>query len=559
MEKVRTMRISRAEETSRPPEWRPSAKKYGRYYQPSFWPYYPKIPLFQILRETSSTFPNEPFILHPKKMTFKELDTLSDKLAAALTDLGVKKGNAVGLFMWNSPEFIVSFFGILKAGGVVTALNPSFKKGEAKYQLEDSEAVAVIVEDGCYPVVKGIQGELPRLKNTIVVGEERPKTRSFGELIEGYPPTPPEIEIDPTEDLAVIQYTAGLTNPRGCMLTHFNLVCNVFQVSGSPALELTRSDVVLAHLPFYHIYGMSNLICVSIRMGGKVVIQKRFDIEEFLDLIEKFRVTIVPTVMPVITLLVHYPDLLKKHDLSSLRFISNGGVPINPEIAKKFQELTGVTTINGYGLSETSPVTHVNPLSRIKLESVGPPVPDTEHKIVDVETGTRELPPGEIGEVAVMGPQVMKGYWKRPEETREVLKEGWLFTGDLGKIDKDGYLYIVGRKKEIIKYMGFTIGPGELETLLKGHPAVADCAVIGKPDPVVTEFPKAFIKLKKGVKVNEEEIMEFLRDKVAVYKLVREVEFVKSIPRTPEGKLLRKELIERELRQASPQPSKNPE
>jgi len=525
-------------------------RKYGKYYQLGIWPFYPDIPLFQVLKTTAILDPEKVTILYPKKMAIKEIDTLSDKLATALADLGVKKGNTVALYMWNSPEFIIAFFGALKAGATVTALNPSFKEKDAKYQLDDSESMTVIVDDGQYPVIKSIRSELPRLKNVIVVGEKKhPETHLFKELIEKYPPNPPKVEITPKKDLAVIQYTAGTTGlPKGCMLMHYNIVSNMFQLALTHGMEGTREDIVLAHLPFYHIYGMTTLICASVCFGLSIVIQKRFEFEEFLELIQKFKVTIVGTVMPVLTLLTQMPELLKQYDLSSLRYISSGATPMVPETARKFQELTGVTVTQGYGLSETSPVTHTNPLRQIKIESVGPPIPDTLQKIVDVETGTKELPPGEVGEIIIRGPQVMIGYWKRPEETAEAIRNGWFYTGDIGKIDEDGYLYVVDRKKETIKYMGFTIGPAELEAVLLEHPAVGDCAVVGTPDPVAGEIPKAYVLLRGGAKATEEELIKFVADRVAGYKKIKEVEFVDMIPRSLAGKVLRREFIERERR-----------
>jgi len=523
-------------------------RKFGEYFQIGIWPYYPDVPIFHVLRTAAILDPENVTILYPKKMTIKEIDTLSDKLATALADLGVKKGNTVALYMWNSPEFVVAFFGALKTGATVTALNPSFKEKDASYQLDDSESTTVIVDDEQYPVIKGIRDKLPRLKNVIVVGEEkRPDTYLFKELLEKYPPNPPDVEITPKKDLAVIQYTAGTTGlPKGCMLTHYNIVSCMFQLALTHGLEGTREDISLAHLPFYHIYGMAILICASICFGLSIVIQKRFDIEEFLELIQKFKVTGVCTVMPVLTLLTQMPELLKQYDLSSLRYINNGATPMVPETARKFQEFTGVTVTQGYGLSETSAVANTNPLCQIKIESVGPPIPDTLQKIVDMETGTKELPPGEVGEVIIKGPQVMIGYWKRPEETAEAIRNGWFYTGDLGKIGEDGYLYIVDRKKETMKYMGFTIGPAELEAVLLEHPAVGDCAVIGKPDPVAGEIPKAYVSLRGGAKATEKELIKFVADRVAGYKRIREVEFVDMIPRSLAGKVLRREFIERE-------------
>jgi len=523
-------------------------RKYGKYYQLSIWPYYPDIPLFQVLKTTATLDPEKPTILYPKKMTIKELDTLSDKLATALADLGAKKGNTIALYMWNSPEFIIAFFGVLKSGATVTALDPSFKEKDAQYQLEDSESIMVIVDEEQYPVIESIRGKLPKLKNDIVVGEKRhPDTYLFRELIEKYPPSPPKVKINPKKDLAVLQYTAGTTGlPKGCMLTHYNIVSNMFQLALNHGMEGTRDDIALAHLPFYHIYGMTTLICASVCFGLSIVISKRFDMEEFLELIQKFKVTVVGTVMPVLTLLTQFPDLLEQYDLSSLRYISSGATPMVPETARKFEKLTGVTVTQGYGLSETSPVTHTNPLSQIKIESVGVPIPDTLQKIVDIETGTKELPLGEVGEIIIRGPQVMIGYWKRPQETAEVLRNGWFYTGDMGKIDEDGYLYIVDRKKETIKFKGFTIGPAELEAVLLEHPAVGDCAVVGKPDPVAGEIPKAYVLLRGGAKATEEELIKFVEERVAGYKKIKEVEFVDMVPRSLAGKVLRRKFIERE-------------
>jgi len=525
---------------------------YGKYYQLSLWPYYPEIPLFQILKNTAMMFPDKAATLYPEKVTYKEFDTFSDRLATVLTDLGVKKGNTVALYMWNSPDFITAFFGALKAGATVTALNPSFKEKDAKYQLEDSDSVMVIVDDEQYPVIAGIREKVSKLKNVIVVGKTKyPSTYSFEEFIEKRSPHPPRVEIDPKEDLAVIQYTGGTTGlPKGCMLTHYNITSNIFQISIASTLERARDDIILAHLPFYHIYGMTSVMGASIRLGISMVIMKRFDLEKFLKFIQKFKVTFVLTVMPVLTLLANSPDLVKQYDLSSLRLINNGGTPIVPETARKLQKLTGITVIQGYGLSEASPVTHENPLRQIKIESVGPPIPDTEQRIVDLETGTKELPLGEVGEVIIRGPQVMKGYWKRPEATAKTIRNGWLYTGDLGKIDEDSYLYIVDRKKEIIKYLGFTIGPAEIEAVLQEHPAVADCAVVGKPDPVAGEIPKAFVALKDGAKATERELIKFVEERVAGYKKIREVEFVETVPRSLAGKVLRREFVEKERKTA---------
>ncbi|MCX8176622.1 MAG: AMP-binding protein, partial [Candidatus Bathyarchaeota archaeon] len=338
-----------------------------------------------------------------------------------------------------------------------------------------------------------------------------------------------------------------------CMLTHYNLVSNAFQVALFSAIAwglYDEENITLVHLPLYHSYGMTVCLNASVLGGGQIVIQKRFDPVEWLELIQKYKVNAVATVMPVISFYVKNPDLLKKYDLSSLKFVNNGAVPIMVEIAKEFEKLTGVTVTQGYGLSETSPVTNSNPKIQIKLESVGPPFPDTEEKIVDPDNPTKELPPGNVGELAIRGPQVMKGYWKKPEETAKVLTpDGWFLTGDLAKMDEDGYVYIIDRKKEIIKCMGFTIAPAELESILLEHPAVFDCAVVPKPDPEKVEVPKAYVALKPGYETSPklvEELLKWVNSKVAGYKKICEVEFVPSIPRSLAGKVLRREFIEKE-------------
>ncbi len=521
-------------------------KKYGNYVKASLWPYYPEIPVFQLLRDTAKRLPDKPAILYPRRLTFRELDLLSDRLASALDNLDICKNRKVALFLWNSPEFFISFLGILKTGATVTALNPSFKEKEAKYQIKDSESTTIILDEAQYPILKGIRDELTGLENVIIIGEKRyTETYLLKDLLE-INVNPPKVEIDPKKDIAVLQYTAGTTGlPKGCILTHFNIVTNVLQILFPSLGKACEDDIFLSHLPFYHIYGMTVQLLSGIRLGASQLIQKRFEPKEFLGLIEKYRATIVYTVMPVINTLVNYPNL-SKYDLSSLRFINNGAVPIMLPIAKRFEELTGVTLTQGYGLSEASPVTNFNPLTQIKLQSIGPPLPDTEEKIVDLKTGTKELPPGEVGELIIKGPQVMKGYWKRPLKTAKALRDGWLYTGDIAKMDEDGYVYIIDRKKEIIKYMGFTIGPAELESVLLEHQAVADCAVVGKPDSIAVEIPKGFVLLKEGVKATEEELIRFVEERVAGYKKIREIEFVDTIPRNLAGKVLRRVFIEKE-------------
>jgi len=381
--------------------------------------------------------------------------------------------------------------------------------------------------------------------------ERKPNVYFFQELLRKHPPKPLEVEVKSKEDLAVLQYTGGTTGvPKGAMLTHFNLLSNAVMCSKWLRSEPTK-DVHLTLLPLYHIYGMTTAMNAPISLAGTMVMLPKFDPVEVLSTIQKYRVTVFCGVPTIYAVLISHPDI-NKYDLSSINFCISGSAPLPPEVQKKFMELTGGVLVEGYGLSESSPVTHCNPFDRsmktVKIGSIGLPWPDTDAKIVDLETGRKTLKPGEVGELAVKGPQVMKGYWKKPEDTKQVLRRGWLYTGDIGKMDEDGYFYITDRKKDIIKYKGYSVYPRELEDVLYEHPAVKLCGVIGKPDPDAGEIPKAFIILKEGATATEEEIINFVKERVAPYKRIQEVEFRKELPMTAVGKVLRRILREEELK-----------
>ncbi|MEM1872631.1 MAG: AMP-binding protein, partial [Candidatus Nezhaarchaeales archaeon] len=331
-----------------------------------------------------------------------------------------------------------------------------------------------------------------------------------------------------------------------------NLIANAYQCyEWMRAAGLKEGEEVgLALLPWFHSYGMTVSLNIGPVAGITGVILPRFDPKEVLETIQKYGVTLFPGVPTLYAMLLAHPDI-KKYNLRSVKFCISGAAPLPPEVQRRFMEVTGGVLVEGYGLSEASPVTHANPLDKsmklVKIGSIGIPFPDTDAKIVDPDTG-KELPPGEIGELAVKGPQVMKGYWNRPEETRETLKDGWLLTGDIAKMDEDGYFYIVDRKKDIIKYKGHSVYPRELEDVIYEHPAVKLCAVIGKPDPIAGEIPKAFVVLKEGMTATPEEIMKFVNERVASYKAIREVEIVKELPMTLVGKVLRRVLREEEIK-----------
>jgi long-chain acyl-CoA synthetase len=398
--------------------------------------------------------------------------------------------------------------------------------------------------------------ETSGIKNFIVLGEgEFPGTMKFWDLIKDYRPEPPKVDIDPKEDVACLLYTGGTTGlPKGTVLTHFNLVADALQgVASAAPLGAVQTNlgrgVSLIVLPICHSFGFT-AVTVAIYMGTTMVMFDRFDPQEVLEAIEKYGVTSFPGVPTMFVMLVNCPDI-QKYDLSSLQICGSGAAALPSEIAKTWKELTGVAMSQGYGLTKASPGTHANPSlwspGLVKIESIGIPLVDTDAAIVDPETG-EELPIGEEGELVIRGPQVMKGYWKHPEETGEVLKGGWLHTGDIAKMDEEGYFYVVGRLKEMIKYKGYRLFPLEIEEKLYEHPAVEECAVIGVPDPVAGENIKAFIVLKGEYtgKVTEKNIIDWAKKNMAGHKYPRIVEFRDTLPKTPVGKVFKRLLMSEE-------------
>jgi long-chain acyl-CoA synthetase len=498
-----------------------------------------------MLSNTARKYPdNIAFSCHGRSLTYQELDTQTSRLAAGLNELGVKPRDRVVIFLPNSLEFVISYYGILKASATVTPANPLYKRDELKHQLNDSEAVAIITSAGSYPMVREIKDET-RLKAIILTGSEDTDYEiSLNKLLEKYPPTPPKIDLNPKEDIAAIEYTGGTTGlPKGAMLTHYNLVVNAIQ--NDIWLGWTERETVIGLLPFYHSWGACTCVNSPIYCGARVVIIPRYDARELLMIIEKEKATVLHGAASVFTMLLNSP-FITKYDLSSLKYVKAGAMPIPPEIRERWQEITGVKMILAYGLSEASPETHTSPPERVKPGTIGIPIMDTDARIVDEETGEIELPPGKIGELVIRGPQVMKGYLNRPEDNKEVLRDGWLYTGDLARMDEEGYFYIADRKKEIIKYKGYTIAPAEIEAVLYEHPAVRECAVVGKPDNLAGELPKAYVVLKDGCSVKAEELIKFCEERVAPYKKIRLVEFIDEIPKTQVGKILRRVLRDKE-------------
>ncbi len=530
--------------------------------------YYPEIPIYKILDESANRFPDRPAFLYPEKLSYKQFEDRVNSLANSLRDLGIKKNDRVALYSPNSINWEIAFFGLEKAGAILVPMNPQFKESEVEYEANDSEAVAIIVFQPLYPNVEKVRRKT-KLKHVIIIENDSNlplDTISFSELLKTTTSEPSEHEFNSKEDLAALVYTSGTTGlPKGTMLTHYNLVSNVLQ--NSPVFELSELDIAMAVLPFYHIYGLNVLMNQAIWLGASQVVTPRFEVKEFCELIEKYRVTYSLCVPPIFLAVVRHLENsdVSGYEWSDLKIFNNGAAPIPIELIERFNKLVkekcnakNVTIQHGWGLTEASPVVAVNPMHRPKIESQGTLLPDTFHKIVDLETG-QEIPKrGEVGELVIKGPQVMKGYWKKPQATKDAFwidpntGQKWLRTGDLAYIDEEEYEHLLDRIKEMIKYKGWSIAPAELEDLLFKNPHVDDAAVIGSPSTEldIGQIPKAFITLKpqsRG-KVSEQDIIDWVAERISAYKKIREVEFIDSIPKTGSGKILRRDLVDLEKR-----------
>ncbi len=505
---------------------------------------YPEVTLPDLLAPAAEMYRDKPaLITHENtEYTFGQTWTACRKLGRFLQDNGIQKGDRVAIFSGNSAEYFIAFYAILFAGGTVTTLNPLYKERELLHQLEDAGASAIFAMGPLVPLVEKVREHLPALKHIFPI--EGVWTLA-GEAADD----PKPVRINPLEDLAALPYSSGTTGlPKGVMLTHYNLTSNVRQTltTGISSGYSTNLDF----LPFFHIYGMVVLMTCGFAAGIPQVIMPRFDPNLCLDLIQRHKITQLFAVPPALLALANFPDI-GKYDTSSLTSITSAAAPLPPEVARAAAEALDTTVLQGYGLTETSPVTNINPINRIKDATVGPPVADTVEKVVSLDDG-KELGPGEVGELMVFGPQVMKGYWNNEEATKETLPEpGWIATGDIVSLDEEGYVTILDRKKEMIKYKGYQIAPAELEGLLMEHPDVMDSAVIPKRDAASGEIPKAFVLIREGKEVSTDELMGFVEERVAPYKKVREIEFVDAIPKSPTGKILRRELIEQERARAA--------
>ncbi len=530
---------------------------------------YPEVPLHHFLEEAASKFPEKTaMIFVDKKINYRTFYEHVLRLANALSDLGVKKGDRVAIYMPNCPQAIISYFAVLKVGGIVVESNPMYVERELEYQLKDSGAETMITLDlkVLYPKVAAIRDKvglrtvivsnlkeyLPFPKNVLypVVKKkdlaEVENVKFFADLLK-CPPRELRVKVEPG-DTAVLLYTGGTTGiPKGVMLTHKNLVSNCVQgFHWLFALEY-GNEVVMTSLPVFHSFGHTCCMNFAVYSAScMVLIPDPRDTADVLRNVEKYRCTLFPGVPTIYVNIINYPHL-RKYDISSIKHCFSGAAPMPVEVLQKFEESTGGIILEGFGMTETSPVTHINPLvGQRKVGSIGMPITDTLAKVVDIETGTKEMAVGEVGELVVKGPQVMKGYWGDPVETEKVLRDGWMYTGDLATMDEDGFFYIVGRKKDMIISGGFNIYPREVEEVLFEHPKVKEASVIGVPHEKRGETVKAFIVLKEGETATGEEIKQFCKKNLAAYKVPTIVEFRDKLPKSAVGKVLRRELREEE-------------
>lgn len=511
----------------------------------------PDITIPQMLENTVRSYADHTVItFYQHKISYRQLNERAFHFASALNNHGLQKGDRVGIMLPNCPQFVIAYYGILKAGGIVTQINPMLVERELAYILKDSGAETIVIYDALYPVLNAIRKDTA-IKNVIVVSLQ-PSEQSFKpdltfeDFLKKSTGKLNDVVINPEEDVAVLQYTGGTTGrSKGAMLTHRNLVANVVQSHEYFKHEVTPGkEKGLAVIPLFHVFGMTSCMNLGIYNAGNMILLPRFELEEVLDTIKREQPTIFPGVPTIYVALTSHPQA-EKYGLDSIKICNSGSAPMPVEIMRTFEQKTGAKILEGYGLSEASPTTHCNPpFAERKPGSIGIGLPSTDYKIVDLETGTREVPVGELGELIVRGPQVMKGYWNMPEETAHTLRDGWLYTGDIARMDKDGYVYIMDRKKDMIIAGGYNVYPREVEEVLYEHPAVQEAVVVGVPDQYRGETVKAVLVLKEGKQASAEEIIAYCRENMAPYKVPKIVEFREELPKTSVGKILRRAIRE---------------
>lgn len=522
------------------------------------------------LRKTVQHHGQNPALYYfDKVISYKELDEMSDAFGCALRDLGVKEGDRVALYLQNIPQFIIGQFGIWKSGGIIVPLNPMYREKELSYYFRDASVQVLLCMESLYGEMLRRVAKETGLKHVVTTSEldfldpksplpsilkgvektEGLESADFMKLLKRYQGKhPSEVQLS-RHDVAYLTYTSGTTGPpKGAMNTHGNVVFNseVYR----HCWKLTPSDVMLGVAPFFHVTGMVGHIGTCVASGTPLVLYYRFDPKTTLQMIERWKATCTIGAITVFIALMNDPEF-GKYDLSSFRKVYSGGAPVIPAVVERFEKLTGTYIHNVYGLTEsTSPATLVPLGLRAPIDpstgaiAIGVPIPSHEAVIVDLGDPQKELPPGEVGELAVKGPGIVPGYWNKPEETAHAIRQGWLFTGDVGTMDSKGWVYLLDRKKDMIIASGFKVWPREVEDVIYLHPSVGEVAVVGVPDPYRGETVKAFVALKEGYegKVTGEEIMAHCKERMAAYKYPRQVEFVKEIPKTSTGKFLRRAL-----------------
>ncbi len=519
---------------------------------------YPEVGVYDYLKQYCESYPDMiALVFMGNEVTYKEMQDNINRVAAALLDLGIKKGDRIALMLPNCPQYVYAYYACMKIGATVVQMNPLYTPREAEHILTDSGARIYLGADAVFNSFHQVRDKVPVEKvivTRLMFNEVEGDNLWLEELMQQYPPEAPAADIDPKEDVAIFQYTGGTTGlPKAAMLTQYNVLCNLIQSKewirdwiDEKFKDGVKQTYGISVLPFFHSYGMSVAMNTGLTIPSGQILVPRFEPEMVLDLIKKYEPGLFPAVPTMYTAIASHPDA-DKYNVDTVEVCNSGAAPMPIEAMKKFESKTGSKILEGYGLSEASPVTHCNPLrGERKPGSIGIPYPDTDAKIVDLESGTKEMPVGQEGELIVKGPQVMKGYWNRPEETASSLRDGWLYTGDIAKMDEDGYFYIVDRKKDMVLTGGYNVYPREIDEVLFEHPKVLEAVTAGIPDDYYGEMIKAYVVLNEGETATEDEIFEFMKDKLAKYKIPKEIEFRQELPKTNVGKILRRELVEEE-------------